>query len=484
VHSHKNHCKDILETKNGYLSYLTVIIEVNKSLTVVIGYNHCRNIFENLSPCFLFILVKQKLSTSMEETMNTTDYQSKVFQRNLQIIRALEEGFTPKEVASQFRVCVATVYNIRKLASEVGIRGLIPKSRAPKTKPQKDPVIIQMILQCRQETGYGSEKIYDYLMDKVDQLAIDYRNVPKPRTIHEILRRSGQVIPVKPRKTREKVDYYRLRAVERPGEIIEADMKTDHYLGGKPVIANGIIDICSRVVTVGVGDNQTTEDASINLIEHVYRWGVPNSVKTDNDMAYMGQVEGSSFGHFTRLCLLLGIEQIFIPIRQPRWNPFIESFFRTWDKEFYNGIYHWGWDALIQGNRGFVQRYLVNRSHQGIKRQKNNPHKIMTPQKYHETYGEMRTPSWKKEHLIEIIRKGDMPLSKGIVTFIRKVSKKGEMRFKQNRFSIPSSYAGMFVKGIIHVEPDRHNMHVDFYFREHKITSGIYRMKTYRRGKL
>ena len=301
--------------------------------------------------------------------MKISEYQERIFKRNLDVIGALEQGLTPKEVAKSFQISLANVYSIRnKAAKACGVKALIPKSKAPKTEPIRDPVITGLIAKIREDTGFGAEKIYDFLIEHSTQYKIDPAIVPKARTIHHILCEQGQVTSRISRKKIYKPDYYHTRRTEEPNDIIEVDIKSDHYLKRKPVIVNGIIDICSKVTTVSIDGSKTAISATLNLIEHIYQYGLPRVVKTDNDMIYIGQIEGSSFGLFTRFCLLLGLEQTFIPIHSPRWNPFIESFFSTWDREFYNRIYHHGWDALIQGNRGFIIRYNTKRSHQGLKK--------------------------------------------------------------------------------------------------------------------
>ncbi|MFQ6119840.1 MAG: helix-turn-helix domain-containing protein [Methanosarcinales archaeon] len=412
--------------------------------------------------------------------MKTSNYQDRIFQRNLEMIRALEQGFSPKQVAEMFQISVATVYNIRKKTNQAGgINALIPKSKAPKTKPAKDPMIIQLILSTRQDTDFGAEKIYDFLLANSAEYKIDPDQIPKPRTIHNILKEHGKIVHKTPQKKKFKPDYYHTRRTQRPNDIIEVDIKTDHYLEKRPVIVNGTIDICSKVATASIDTSKTALNAALNLIEHIYQWGLPQFVKTDNDMAYIGQIEGSSFGLFTRLCLLLGLEHTFIPIHSPRWNPFIESFFSSWDTEFFNRIHHLGWDALIQGNRGYIRRYNNQRSHQGLKKLSHNPDKIKFPKAYHQRYAQINFPSWKKQDLINLVKKESIPLVKGRVSFIRKIPQTGILKFKDNQFNIPKSFSGTIIKGTIFVDPDQNPFKVVFYFREHEIKMSHYYLKRY-----
>jgi hypothetical protein len=416
----------------------------------------------------------------MEEKMRISEYQERIFKRNLDVIKALEQGLTPKEVAKSFHLSLATVYNIRRLASESGsIRCLVPKSKAPRTKPIYDVVITSLIGKVREETGFGAEKIYDYLVDHSAQYSIDPALIPKTRKIHQILKEQGKINPRISKQNIYKPDYYLTRRTDKPNDIVEVDIKSDHYLEKKPVIVHAIIDICSKVTTVNVDHPQTTAAAALNLIDHIYQWGLPSVIKTDNDMIFLGQVEGASFGLFTRLCLLLGSEQIFIPVHSPRWNPFIESFFNTWDREFFNHTHHFGRDALVQGNRGFLIRYHSKRSHQGLKKRAHNPDKIKFPQTFHQQYAQINYPSWYKEELIQLINNSSIPLVKGKVSFIRKLPETGVIRFKGNQFRLPKSFSGMMIKGSIEVDPAKSPFKVKFYYRDHVICQSHYHVQKY-----
>jgi hypothetical protein len=416
----------------------------------------------------------------MEETMKISKYQERTFKRNLDVIKALENGLTPKEVASSFHLSLATVYNIRALSNKSGgIRALLPKSKAPKSKSQPDPLLVSLINGIREETGFGSEKIYDYLLEHSDQYQIDPTQIPRSRTIHKILKAQGKIIQRISRQNTYRPDYYQTRCTETPNNIIEVDIKSDHYLEKKPVIVHGSIDISSKVTSVNVHLPQSAMAAGLHLIEHIYQWGVPRVVKSDNDLVFIGQVEGSSFGLFTRLCLFLGVEQICIPVHSPRWNPFIESFFNTWDREFFNHTYHYGRDALVQGNRGFLNRYHTKRSHQGLKKHVNNPEKIKFPQAFHQRYAQIIYPSWEKEDLVHRIKTNQIPLTKGRFSFIRKVPESGIVRFKGNQFKIPTSFSGMMIKATIEVDPNVHPYKINFYYRDHRICQAKYHLKKY-----
>jgi len=411
--------------------------------------------------------------------MKKANYKDSTFNRNLGVLNSLEQGLSPEEVANSFNISVSTIYRIRKLAKHGGIYSIAPKSKAPKTKPERDKLVIKFLLDIRRKIGFGSEKIYDYLIRHSIKFGLDKDKIPKPRTIHNILRQKGYIKVYKSGKRLYKPDYYKTRAKNIPNHIVETDMKIDHYLEKKPVIVNGYIDICSKVITVGISGSKTTENSLLNLIEHVYRWGLPSIIKTDNDMCYLGQIEGSSFGKFTRFCLYLGIKQIIIPIHSPRWNPFIERFFRTWDENVFNRSYHNDRADLKQKNNEFVEFYLTDRSHQGLRDLPNNPDKIKMPAEYHQRYAKIIKPISSRKNLIQLVKSLNIPIVKGVFSFIRKLPESGIIKFKQNKFYIPKSYVGMMIKGTVFVEPDKDHFKVEFYFREHKIVSSVYNLKKY-----
>jgi hypothetical protein len=416
----------------------------------------------------------------MEEMMKLSQYQERTFKRNLDVIQALEHGFSAREVARNFHLSLATVYNIRAAATQSGgLRALIPKSKAPKSKPQVDPLVIGLIDTVREQTGFGAEKICDYLLEHARQYQLDPAEIPGSRMIHKILKSKGRILPRLATRQIYKPDYYHTRSTDKPNDIVEVDIKSDHYLEKKPVIVHGSIDISSKVTSVLVNLPQTAEAAALNLLEHLYHWGMIRVVKTDNDMVFIGQVEGSSFGLFSRLCLFLGIEHICIPVHSPRWNPFIENFFGTWDREFFNFTYHCGHDKLVHENHDFLVRYHTERSHQGLKKNANNPDRIKFPEAFHLHYGEINYPVHDKEELIHRIKTNTIPLCKGRISFIRKVPKSGVIRFKGNQFKVPTSFSGMMIKGTIEVDPENHPFPVNLYYREHKMVQAEYKIQRY-----
>ncbi len=415
-----------------------------------------------------------------------SEYQRRIFQRNLEMTQALQEGAPKTEVANRFDLSLRTVYTIWNHLQEGGIAALIPESKAPKTKPMHDDRIIQLILSIRKETGYGAIKIYDMLQTYQAQYQLDNIPLPSPRSIHNILRANHCVMTSKKTAPRRKKipDHYLIRNTQKPAHILEADMKADHYLEKQPLIVNGIIDICSKVVTTRAGNSQGTLDAILTLIDHVYEYGIPGIVKTDNDMAFLGQVKGTSFGLYTRLCLYLGIEQILVPIRKPRWKPFIERFFRTWDEDFFTRYQHPDWDCFQEAHLSYINKYNTQRPHQGLKEALCNVNKIVIPNQFHQQYASIRKPDIDKEELIRLLQATTFPLVGGQLSFIRRLAKSGIIEFKGNEFHLPIDYQGKMIKGTIYIDPNQSTHKVDFYFKDQKIKTDKYRYKVYKINEL
>jgi hypothetical protein len=419
----------------------------------------------------------------MEAAMNRlSEYQQRIFQRNLKVIQALQEGTPKTEVTRRFRLSRRSIYYIWSHFHDGGVSALIPENKAPKTKPEYDALIIQLILSIRDQSGYGAQKIHDELQTHRGKYQLDNIPLPSARSIHHILRANHRISVSRKSSLRRKrtPDHYQLRDTQKPGMTLEADMKTDHYLQKRPLIINGIIDICSKVASTRTGSSQGTLDATLTLIDHVYEYGIPQIVKTDNDMVYIGQVKGTSFGLYTRLCLYLGIEQVVVPIRKPRWKPFIERFFRTWDEDFFTRQSFPDWDCFDESHLHYMNKYNTQRPHQGLKEALCNTGTLVIPNQFHQQYAVLRKPAIAKDELIRQLQKKSFPLLRGQLTFIRRLPNTAIIDFKGNQFHLPEKYQGKMIKGTIHIEPNQDANKVDFYFKDQKIKTGEYRYKAYK----
>lgn len=190
---------------------------------------------------------------------------------------------------------------------------LMDESRRPKTIHRKITSDVEnRILSIRNKTGFGENKIEDY---------VDLGHT----TINKILRKHCLTNPRENR--RKRIKYIRWQR-EHPNSLWQMDV-SDQKIKDKYCL--GIIDDCSRYC-LGIPDlNIVTTKIITNILDRLIDiHGKPREILTDN-----GSVFGSKSKHskFDRWCNRKGIKHIRTAIHSPTTSGKIERFFQTLDNE-------------------------------------------------------------------------------------------------------------------------------------------------------
>lgn len=407
--------------------------------------------------------------------MGLSTYQKRLLDRNIKVIVRTEEGISPSDVAREYNISIATVYNIQKTFREQKVKGLIPKDKIPLHRPERLPEVEAVILYIRNGTNLGAEKIYDILVSEHDKYGINLNDIPHSRTIHSILQQNGRIIKSKIKTRVRTPDFYHIRDIEHPCQIAEMDIKSDHYLMGTPVNLIAAMDISSKIITSKPYPCQTSHNISLILISYVCKYGIPRILKSDNGSPFSGKIDDPSFGTFTKLALFLGIEHLFIPIHEPKWNTFIERFFCSWDKEFWNINHFRSYEELLQKHREFMDHYLTRRPHQGLRKSNCNSDHIKIPLQFFDKYATPHYPKMSRKAITKLLDNHKIPITKGKVSFLRRVPKSGLISFKGHKIEVPKSLVGQVVKGTVFVEPGENSYKMAIYFHDMHIKETLYR---------
>jgi transposase InsO family protein len=182
-----------------------------------------------------------------------------------------------------------TFYVWRRRYEVEGLDGLEPRSRAPKTSPQR--------------IGGDVEEAIVALRKELDELGVDAgpgtiqwhlgrqrrRAVPSEATIWRVLVRRGFVAP-EPRK-RPRSSWRRFQA-SAPNELWQADC-IDWVIATGPVRILSFIDDHSRVALRVAALTEATTDATwLTFCEASEVWGVPLGQLTDNGLNFSGRLRG------------------------------------------------------------------------------------------------------------------------------------------------------------------------------------------------
>ena len=158
--------------------------------------------------------------------------------------------------------------------------------------------------------------------------------IPSIRTIGRILvhgdltyRRTGRYEP--------KGIYHPRIEVKEPNEVHQSDFVGPCYLdGGLRFYSLNSVDLLTgRCAIEPVLEGKSETVAGFWAVWN--RLGMPRYQQVDNEMSFYGSpTYPRGMGKLIRLCLLYGVEPIFIPIREPWRNGIVEKFNDHWRQKF------------------------------------------------------------------------------------------------------------------------------------------------------
>jgi len=166
-----------------------------------------------------------------------------------------------------------------------GEAGLEPQSTEPKTQPKETPIRIkERIIEIRKQTRKCALKIHWQLQK--EGIEID------ERTVGKIMKKEGLVRKYRVRK----ITYKYIRAVRKPGELLEIDVKfVPGRIENRRYFQYTAIDTASRWRHLSVYDEQTTGHSIRFLMEVMTLFSHRiRAVKTDNGSVFTNYYLGTN----------------------------------------------------------------------------------------------------------------------------------------------------------------------------------------------
>lgn len=157
------------------------------------------------------------------------------------------------------------------------------------------------------------------------------------------------------------IDYPSLE-VTRSNYLHQFDVIGPRYLktDGRFYSAN-TLDAYDRRCVVNPMRRQTKTDILNALIRSWQVLGIPVYLQMDNKLPMRGSNRyPHSFGLVIRLCLYLGIQPVFIPLKEPWRNGIIERFQDVFDKLFFRAQYFRNFAHLVPQTRCFEKFHNYN----------------------------------------------------------------------------------------------------------------------------
>jgi transposase InsO family protein len=208
------------------------------------------------------------------------------------------------------------------------------KSRKPGKSPKRiDANMEQTVIQKRKElekTLYSQIGAFPISY----QLTTEGSDIPSIATVNRIIKRNN-LTRKKPAYNSKGVAYPALVA-KTSNYVHQFDVVGPRYLKTGRFYSANIIDACDRRASVNPVLRQTRHDIAGALILCFKTLGIPKYLQLDNKLPSRGSNRyPHSFGLVIRLCLYLGIEPVFIAIKEPWRNGIVEHFNNVFDKSFF-----------------------------------------------------------------------------------------------------------------------------------------------------
>lgn len=272
------------------------------------------------------------------------------------------------------------------------------------------------------------------------------KEVPAMSTIHNILKRHDLIKP-RSRKQKEpwkKRDYPAPRA-QAPNDLHQMDFVGPWYLKGDSTkyYFTVLKDIASLAVIVDAVDNRKSQTVTDFLVASWQNLGIPSVVQVDNALEFRGSNRyPRSLSRVIKLCLLLGVEVLFIPEKNPWRNGSVENFNGLLEKLFLDTQEFPDFPHVKAEIPHFLD--CCNRCHV------HEPLAYQTSEQFRATY---------LDH-IRLLDKNfaqhtkPLPISDGKVSFIRRVRRSGRITILNEKFDIDKDLAYEYVYATIFTAED------------------------------
>lgn len=186
------------------------------------------------------------------------------------------------------KICPYGKRTLERWLSEYRARGaeaLEPRSTRPKTNPKETPIELkEKVIALRKKTKLCAIKLH-WKLEKEGVIIHE-------RTIGKILKSEGLVRKYRVKKT----TYKYLRAVRKPGELVEIDVKyVPGSVAGRRYFQYTAIDTASRWRYLAIYSEQTNEHSVAFLKEVMERFPYRiNAIKTDNGSIFTNYYVGTN----------------------------------------------------------------------------------------------------------------------------------------------------------------------------------------------
>jgi putative transposase len=367
-----------------------------------------------------------------------------------QAIALYLQGWNKSEIARKVQRSRRWVQRwIGRYEPDAPTASLQDHSRAPKQIPWAYPERIKrLVIQIRLEREGGKRAKYHYALVSAQAIYYEMRELgisplPTPDTIHLWLKQAGRIPERKSRKPPNPT--YPVLPCQAVNDVQELDFKGPFYLKdhSHKYYLVALRDKLSKKTALCALANKGM-DAILDFVVSAWQtMGCPKRLKMDNCLDFRGSnLYPRSPSKLVRVCLDLGVQPVFIPLREPWRNGVVENL---------NGLL----DRFLFRLQTFETEKQLHKAVQRMEMTINTTHRLpalqgKTPQEF-AANAKLRYPpacyDW---------RTRDLRLVKGNVTFLRLVRKSGRITLTaKDKFLIGKKYKWQYVMAVVEVAKRR-----------------------------
>jgi len=354
------------------------------------------------------------------------------------------QGRRPTDICRELNRSRTWFYNTLARYRKGGREGLRSQSRAPHHVHNRTPPDIEdAVVRLRKLILSGEDPKLRYANIGADALAYELGQAditpPSRATITRILKRNNLTQPRQRKNKKRKLpgDYPWPRA-EAPNALHVLDFVTRTIQGTGRFYGCHLLDQKRRWPFLRAETPKSAAMVSQFLVSAWQEIGLPGGLHIDNDAVWNGGGRGQRvLSTIVRLCLLLGVEVIFIPSYTPQANPVVESFNDVWDVNFWNRT-HFRDLPHVQSELTILENYCRHR-------RPLSEADGLTADQIAPSFVPVCLPPTFDQH-----QQGRLPITAGRVHFIRFVSSAGSFSILNERWQLDKTKrAGKTIRATI-----------------------------------
>ena len=363
------------------------------------------------------------------------------------------QGWNNSEIARKLRRSRPWVQRwIGRYCPDEPKKSLQDHSRAPKHAHRAYPERIQnMVHQMRVAREAGRRAKYQYALVGAQAIHYELKDLhvsplPSTRTIHGWLKQVGRISVRKSQKPPNPT--YPVLPCKAVNDVQELDFKGPFYLKdhSHKYYLVALRDKMSKKTALRALSKKSMDTIVDFLVSAWQEMGCPKRLKMDNCLDFRGSnMYPRALSKLIRVCLDLGVQPVFIPIREPWRNGVVENL---------NGLLA----RFLLRLQSFETEKQLHKAVQRLETTINTTHRLpalqgKTPQEFAAHARVHYPPShydWRKRNL---------QLVKGKVTFIRFVRKSGRITVTaKDKFFVGKKYKWHYV--LANVDVAKQKLHV------------------------